>query len=119
NLERFRKEGFDVDFIMVIDLDLISIIYLDGMFNTFGWFSEDKNSKIGAICAYGLYRVETENIYYDTFAHLDKSQDRLDVGRKWIHDIKKGMFDNAYSRGNDLVPVNSCFGGLTVYRASV
>ncbi len=106
-------EYAEYDYLIVWDLDLIGNVYLDGIYNSFGYFRDDKN--IDCICANGIYRwLGFMTIYYDTFAHLDWD-DKFNISEKFKHDIKKGLTVRA-DRGEGLRHVRSCFSGFAIYK---
>jgi hypothetical protein len=102
------------DFGIVWDIDTLGTVYLDGVIDTIAKFT--LNPSTAGICAYGIYRWGLLTLYYDTYAHLDVGE-KLHIKDKFWHDVKKGLFTK-YSRGDDLVEVDSCFSGFTVYRLS-
>jgi len=106
-------------YILNIDLDILGMLYLDGVWNTMGWFSE--KSSISAICAYGIEPFGLGTHYYDTYAHEDIDEapnlDSDNVTRS-VNSFQKSILSNQYLRGDGLVQVKSCFSGATVYRYS-
>jgi len=109
-------ELHDFEYTMMWDLDIVGIAYIDGISNSIGHFVTRKD--VDVITAYGIYRWGYITVYYDTYAHLDLGEEELDVKNKTAHDIEKG-FGIKCKRGEDLIPINSGFGGLTIYRTSV
>lgn len=110
-LNRVYEKYSDFDFVIVWDLDIIGNVYLDGILHSMSKFNKPY---INAICANGIYRWGTLNIFYDTYALLRKNQ-KFHISQKLCHDIKEGLTFN-YSRDNSLVNVDSCFSGFTIYR---
>ena len=102
------------DYMAVWDLDTIGNVYIDGIANTIQQFKN--NPDADAICAYGIYRFGPLEIYYDTYAHLTAA-DKFHIDSKTYHDVKT-RFNVQHKRGEDMVPVVSCFSGFTMYRVS-
>jgi hypothetical protein len=109
-LEHVYNSYSDFDFIIVWDMDIIGNVYLDGILHS---IYEFQDPDINAICANGVYRWGPLNIFYDTYALLRKNQ-KFHISTKLLHDIKEGLTFN-YSRDKDLVEVDSCFSGFTIY----
>lgn len=114
-LDYVKNNLYYYDFAIVWDMDIVGTVYLDGIANTIGQFSENPQN-IDAICAYGIYRWGFLKLYYDTYAHIDNG-DSFHIDLKTIHDLKKG-FGVQCQRGEPLLPVTSCFGGFTIYKIS-
>lgn len=122
-LDYIKKNLADKGYSYVImwDLDAIASIYLDGILNTMGLLSEKSNNSIDAqrpidvVCAYGIYRWMFFTLFYDTYALLHP-QEKFHIKDKWKHDIRKGIWELKYNRGDPLVDVDSCFSGFAIYR---
>jgi len=112
-LKEVKERYNDWDVVAVWDLDIIGAVYLDGVANTFGQWSDD----VDAICGYGIIDGAVTRIYYDSYAHLDKGE-TFDINNKVSHDLRKFLFDVRYNRGDPMVEVTSCFSGFTLYRTS-
>lgn len=113
-LSHVYKNYSDFDLMIVWDLDIIGNVYLDGILNSISYFHG--NSEINTICANGIYRWGPLSIFYDTYALLRKNQE-FHISTKLFHDIKEGLTFN-YSRDSELVEVDSCFSGFTIYKLS-
>ncbi len=114
-LDEIKKNYRNYDYSIFWDLDMVSSVYLDGVMNTMGWFSE--NPSIDAICAYGFYRWGHLTLFYDTFA-LQHKNEPFHIDMKTVHDVRKGLWEAKYDLGEDLVEVDSCFSGFTIYQIS-
>lgn len=112
-LDFIKKNYSHFDYVLMWDLDSISMIYLDGIHNSFGYFATDNN--IATICANGIYRWGFMTLYYDTYATLSKNE-KFHIDSKLSHDIRKGLWEHRYYRGEPLQEVDSCFSGFTIYR---
>ncbi|CAF1529435.1 unnamed protein product [Adineta steineri] len=104
------------DYVLVEDFDLTSYTYLNGFFSTGFYFQNDLT--IDAICANGqfyksiflnLIRYQT---YFDPYAHKDKQNQNWTVA---YNDMWSSFFRH-YSCNDELIPVQSCFSGRTMYR---
>ena len=95
-------------------MDSIASVYLDGILNTMGFLSESKDT-IDVVCAYGIYRWMFFTLFYDTYALLHPNE-KFHIKDKWKHDIRKGIWELKYNRGDPLVDVDSCFSGFAIYR---
>lgn len=118
-LEEIKKntELNTFDFVLMWDLDILGSMYLDGIANTMYHFMKDENLGVDAICSHGIVFAGAANLYYDTYAHVDKGKN-FDFNSKFSHDISvrtTKMFDK---RGDEPYEVNSCFSGATFYRMS-
>lgn len=107
------------DYTIVIDLDFIDIS-INGIFNTFGWLSDQK---IHAIC--GNY-YQLKNVFNSDLKTL-WNYDNWSFRANWWHD--KQAEPNNYDPmlwfgfwmppvGSPLIPINSGFGGMTTYKTS-
>lgn len=115
-LDYVKNKLYNYDYLAVWDLDVIGVVYLDGVANTIGHFHTPSSPayKADGICAYGIYRWGYLKIYYDTYAHHDFDPD-YDEGHELITHVKKGLKLNR-DRGTPPIHVKSCFGGFTIYR---
>lgn len=114
-LDEIKRTGQSFDYTMVWDIDVIGSLYTDGVANSMGWLASDPSLEM--ISAYGAYRKFGYWVYYDTYAHQDYGE-RFDFKYKMRHDFEKGIF-NQYAVGDELVRVESGFGGCTLYRTAV
>ena len=112
-LDEIKKNFRGWDYSIFWDLDMVSSVYLDGVMNTMGWFSE--RNDIDGVCAYGIYRWGPLTLFYDTFA-LQHKGEPFHIDMKTIHDVRKGLWEAKYDLGEDLVEVDSCFSGFTIYK---
>ena len=115
NLDEIRgsEDLSSADYSFFWDLDSISSVYLDGILHSIGLMSE--NPEVSVISANGLYRWGNFTIFYDTYALLHRGEN-FDVKDKRSHDIRKGLWEARYGRGDDPVEVDSGFGGFAIYR---
>ena len=108
-LNHIKKNYSTWDYMMVIDLDLISTLYVDGIANTFGYFKQDNT--ISGICGNELFNYMIKTVYYDQYAHEELDQTK---GTMYIQ--------NKYSKlkiGDQLEKITSGFSGCTIYRISM
>lgn len=105
----------DYSYTIMWDLDSIASVYLDGILNSMGILSEKQTNDIQVICAYGIYRWMFFTLFYDTYALLHRNE-KFHINDKWKHDIRKGLWELKYNRGDPLVDVDSCFSGFAIYR---
>lgn len=106
-LEIIRAEFSNFDFALVLDTDLKGGWSYDGIANTFGHDDWDFVGSNGII----FKRVRREfnvAIQYDAWAF------RLDENLSALPTVSVNVM--RWQRGQPLVPVTSCFGGLGVYR---
>ena len=104
------------DYVLVEDFDLTSSTYFNGLFST--GFHFDHDPDIDAICSNGiLYNQYLGNLlswktYFDPYAHKDQAN------RDWsttYNELWSSVF-RQYSCEENLIPVQSCFSGRTIYR---
>ncbi len=112
-----RGEIDDFDYAIFWDLDMIASVYFDGIAHSIDYFSKSETiDELDAVCAYGIYRwTPFLTLFYDTYA-LVHQQEKFHINLKTIHDIRKGLWEVKYDRGEDPVKVDSCFSGFTIYR---
>lgn len=124
-LDFMRSRAGKTEFIIVIDMDLLGWSH-PGVADSFGRPDWD------VICAHG---VILHGIYRDTYAFRT---DRINTNHHWgddqnreapldtrkqlkrrSHEAKLAVYEAAdrSSGASELLPVRSCFGGLTIYRA--
>lgn len=110
---------FNREYTIVIDLDFIEIS-INGIFNTFGWLS---NNTIHAICGNYYQLKHTFNTEQKTLWNYDNWSFR---GNWWMdkqlepHNYDPMLWFNFWMPpvGSPLIPINSGFGGMTVYKTS-
>ena len=109
----FIKETYsDFDYYIPIDLDLVGGVSYDGIAHTIGsvgldWDfvgSNGKNSRRGTVR------------YWDTFPHREIDNEDMSIGRQ--HMFALGRKLAPLKRGESFLPVNSCFGGMAIYKMS-
>jgi len=86
------------DYVMIIDYDIYNW-RIDGVLNSFGHNDWDM------IGANGVQQVDNKELYYDTFALIEKE----------YKVYQRGVDKDRYDIGESLVPVLSCFGGIGIY----
>ena len=114
-LNEIKKSYSDWDYAVMWDMDMIGSVYLDGVTNSFGYLS--KNPDVDVVCAYGIYRWGMLTLFYDTYALLHRGE-TFNIEMKTIHDLRKGLWEAKYNRGDEPVDVDSCFSGFAIYRIS-
>lgn len=115
NLEGIRSNPYlgSSDYCFFWDLDSISSVYLDGIAHSINLL--ESQPEISVVAANGLYRWGAFTIFYDTYALLHTNE-KFNIKDKRSHDIRKGLWEARYSRGDDPVEVDSGFGGFAIYR---
>jgi len=90
------------EYTIVYDLDILGGFSYDGLANSFIQFKGDMIGSNGIIYQNGM------RLYYDALAFRR-------LGKKGPHDTTEINLLN-YTRGEDLIRVQSCFGGLGIYK---
>lgn len=105
-LAKEEKEKTNFDYLCIADYDLLGGYSIEGMYHTISQLKE--NTIIGAN---GLIYQKNIRKYYDSWAYRDINS--------W--EFTSNKINNALNlkRGEDLVEVNSCFGGMCFYPISV
>ena len=103
------------DYAIFWDLDMIGSVYLDGVAHSMSYL--DNRTDVDVVCAYGIYRWGLLTLFYDTYALLHKGEP-FHIDMKTVHDIRKGLWEAKYDRGEDPVEVDSCFSGFAIYRVN-
>lgn len=93
---QYRKPS---TYTIIVDLDLHGISY-EGILNTLG-------HDLDVVGSNGILYKDNKRLYYDTWAHR--------VGN-WED---KTTNDLHFNRGEDPIEVNSCFGGMAIYKSHV
>ena len=117
-LEEIKKNYSGVEsnawnYTIMWDLDMVGSIYLDGIIHSIGYMTLKRD--VDVMCAYGIYRWGFLTLFYDTYALLHKGE-QFHIDMKTIHDIRKGLWEAKYDRGEKPVEVDSCFSGVAIYR---
>ena len=112
-LDEIKANYSDYDYSIFWDMDMIGSVYLDGIYNTLGYMKDHPD--VDVACANGIYRWGPLTLFYDTYALLHKGEG-FHIDHKTIHDIRKGLWEMKYDRGEDPVEVDSCFSGFAIYR---
>jgi glycosyltransferase involved in cell wall biosynthesis len=105
------------DYIIVEDFDLTTTTYLNGFFSTGFYLNNDLT--IDAICSNGMFynkilsNMITYTSYFDPYAHKDEENQNWGMA---YNDVWSTLF-RKYSCDDDLVSVQSCFSGRTIYRS--
>ena len=106
-LEYVKEHFSDFEFLIVLDFDLPKGFSYGGLANTFGHDDWDAVGSNGLLVPPEGY-PSANPMFFDAWAYREK------------RDGEAGPLDEinrlAFRRGEDLVPVTSCFGGLAVYR---
>lgn len=114
-LDEIKKSYRDWDYVAMWDLDAVGTVYLDGIAHTIGVMESEPD--VSVVCAYGIYRWGIFTLFYDTYALLHPGE-QFHIDLKTIHDIRKGVWEAKYQRGDPPVEVDSCFSGFAIYRTS-
>lgn len=114
-LTEIKQLSMHYDYVAMWDVDVIGSLFTDGVANSLGWMASDPS--IDMISAYGAYRKLGLWVYYDTYAHQNLGE-HFDIKYKMRHDFEKALFTQ-HAVGDDLVRIESGFGGFTLYRTEV
>jgi hypothetical protein len=112
-LEEIKKNFYNYDYAVFWDLDMIGSVYVDGIANSIDFLHRNPDADV--TCAYGIYHWGLFTLFYDTYALLHKGE-KFHIDMKTIHDIRKGLWEVKYQRGDDPVEVDSCFSGFAIYK---
>lgn len=110
-----RENALDADFVVVVDLDADGGFSVDGVLNSLAWLEQHHDA--AGMGAFSLIRVTEDG--REKFAHHDAWAARLNwwsdrkavTGLEWFHTLFPPV-------GAPPIRMNSCFGGLAVYRAA-
>lgn len=108
--EWVRKNYYDYNYTIVLDLDADLGFSIDGIYNSIYWLSRIKNA--GGMGSYSLTFNDGSLYHYDSFAvrlndwHESNEQDYTNQWFRHWHPLI----------GSNPVPFYSCFGGLSVYK---
>ena len=105
----------DADFVVVLDLDADGGFSVDGVLNSLAWL--EKHADAAGMGSFSLLRITEDG--KEKFAHHDSWAARLNwwsdrksvTGLGWFHQLFPPV-------GAPPIRMNSCFGGLAVYRAA-
>ena len=108
-------------YLAVLDLDLRSLLYSDGLLNSAHHFHT--NPTIQAIAANGLQLTAVRFTagrlhrltYQDPYAHEDSGNSGKPHDQRYDN-VRSGLV-NKFKYGHQLLPVTSAFSGFTIYRA--
>jgi len=114
-LDWIRKNCFDFDYVVVLDLDSDLGFSINGIYNSISWLNKINNA--GGMGSYSLYlNVQAHSVsfaHYDSFAvRLNNwlpTQENFDENNIWFRNLHPPV-------GSDPVLFYSCFGGLAVYK---
>jgi len=104
----------DYDYIIMFDLDIKGPWMIDGFAHSFGI-----NKDWDGLFAYGLTSTlltVSKPIYYDSLAYVDYNTDYYN-GK--MTDAFKVAYKLSNLKDKDLIPVNSAFAGIGIYRMSI
>lgn len=103
--DQFIKDKYNVDYVIVIDMDLSGGFSLEGILNSLGhndWNCIGSNS-----ITYDVYKGKLRRLYYDIW------------GLRFVGDVTQQPSDRLnmlkFYRGDRLIPVWSAAGGLILY----
>lgn len=108
-----NQELAEFDYAIFWDLDMIGSVYIDGVAHSMDYL--ERRPDIDVVCAYGIYRWGLLTLFYDTYALLLKNEP-FHIDMKTVHDVRKGLWEAKYDRGEEPVEVDSCFSGFAIYR---
>ena len=107
-LDRIKKDRPDFDYYIPIDLDLMGGFSYDGIAHS---ISHDDWALMGSN---GKNSIKKSIRYWDTFPHRDLNHHDLRISRTQM--MKYGGRYASLQRGHEVLEVNSCFGGMGVYK---
>lgn len=107
-LDRIKKDRPDFDYYIPIDLDLMGGFSYDGIAHS---ISHDDWALMGSN---GKNSIRKSIRYWDTFPHRDLKHHDLRISRTQM--MRYGGRYASLQRGDPLLEVNSCFGGMGVYK---
>lgn len=108
-LQHIREQQYKFDYLIVFDLDIPLGFSYDGIAHSFGHDNWDMVGSNGILVPpYG--DPIPDPIFYDAFAFRPKEGEAA----KSLEEINALQFQ----RGEELVPVESVFGGLAIYRSA-
>lgn len=119
-LEFLRKEEYFYypDYVLVVDLDLDGILFLDGIMHSM--YLMEKDETLDAVTCNGMEIIHhNEYVYYDTFAHIEHGESiyMATQKEKANHDTMiASSKTQRYSSDWSYDVVQSAFGGAAVYR---
>ncbi|AQM73342.1 glycosyltransferase domain-containing protein [Noumeavirus] len=117
-LDYTKKYFANWDYLVPVDLDATAKWYMDGFFNSLGWFKKDKN--LSVLAASGILRFPSGmSSQYDSFAIIGPEPGALQTfhNDRWLsHAIGRKLEYMNLEPGADLEPVYSAFGGICIYR---
>lgn len=106
-LQRVYDDYLDYDYMIVVDPDLHGGYSYDGIAHSF--FYED----FDMIGANGLQYVNRHPVFFDTFPLIGLNNERY----KFYNFLdSNGHLIPELQRGQPLIPVRSCFGGVGIYK---
>lgn len=97
------KSNYNLDLIIILDLDIIGGYSYTGLLNSLSYFNN--NICIGSN---SIYYQNYQRLYYDTWAYKD-SYNKIEQEKNLM----------IFHRGEKPFQVDSCFGGLILYPASI
>ena len=107
-LDKIIEIAPDFDYYIPVDLDLIGGFSYDGIAHS---ISHDDWSGMGSN---GKNTLRKSIWYWDKFPHRDLGHSELRISRPQM--MKYGSRYASLQRGDPLLEVNSCFGGMAVYK---
>ena len=105
-LDHIRSMDFKFDYLLVFDLDISLGFSYDGLAHTFSHVDWDVVGSNGILVP-PFGNPIPNPIFYDAFAFRAKS-----LGELTTEEINALYFE----RGEEMIPVESCFGGLAIYK---
>ena len=105
NYARGYNRKNPIDYLIIVDMDLMGGWSYDGVFNSLGQKDEWDVVGSNSVC-YEHNGQQWNRLFYDTWAlrFFDKQENDFEKGNKIIN------------RGESLIYVASCFGGLAIYK---
>jgi hypothetical protein len=115
-LDEIKKDPTykDFDYCFMWDLDLIGTVYLDGIAHSIYLLNLPTYQDVECMCSYGIYKLNSVYVYYDTYAHLDVGE-KFHLKNQRLDNIRK-RYDIKYSLGDTPKRCDSCFSGFAIYR---
>lgn len=109
-LTLIEKMGWDLDYLIIIDTDLAGGFSYEGIFNSLGYENEWSLMGSNGILYRQNKNLKFERLQFDTWAYRHYGS--------WEEVCGEEGNRMTFERGQDPIPVFSCFGGLCIYKYS-
>lgn len=107
-LNLIEEMKWDIDYLIVIDTDVLGGFSYEGVFSSLGFENEWSAIGSNSIIYRELENKELERLFFDTWAYRPEDS--------WNDCCGEESNRLTFERGQEPVKVNSCFGGLCIYK---